>query len=509
MTAPPPIPCAANRHAADEPTTHRTEGDRHPRSLVPELLDAIPLPVFYKDREGRYLGFNRAFEDFFGASREELMGRTVSAAAPAELAGVYRAKDDELFTRGGTQRYESRVRDAQGVIHEVIFDKSVLRDGRGDVAGLIGTILDITERKRTEERLAAELRINRAVASISAELLCQAYDLERISAVTLQYARDLTGSRHGFVSSIDRRTLENVRHATTDMFDRHPASEHRHALFPIGPAGRYSSLWGHALNTRKPFFTNLVTNAYHAVEPAGGRITVALHETEVRAGHPLGRILEPGPYVRLAVSDSGPGIDPAVMDKIFEPYFTTKQPDKGTGLGLAVVFGIVKDLGGHITVACDPAGGDTTFDVYLPLLEKTVETDAAARDTLLPTGSEHILLVDDEAPIVRLESRMLERLGYRVTARGSSVAALDTFRADPDAFDLVITDMAMPALTGDQLAAALTAIRADIPIVACTGFSERIDRETAAAMGIRDVLIKPVVRQDLARTVRRVLDGAG
>jgi PAS domain S-box-containing protein len=250
---------------------------------------------------------------------------------------------------------------------------------------------------------------------------------------------------------------------------------------------------------------NLITNAYHAVEPSGGKISVQLRETALGPNDLTGSPLEPGRYALLTISDTGCGIAPAIMDKIFEPYFTTKEQGKGTGLGLAVVYGIVREHNGDIKVYSE-VGKGTTFNLYFPLLEKSSEPEIADKVEIHQTGDERILLVDDEEPIARLGNQMLGRLGYRVTYRTSSVEALKAFAAHPEAFDLVITDMTMPNMTGDQLAKELISIRPAIPIIICTGFSERINREKAEAMGIKAFLMKPVVKSEMAQTVRKVLD---
>ncbi|HKL00469.1 MAG TPA: ATP-binding protein, partial [Desulfotignum sp.] len=250
---------------------------------------------------------------------------------------------------------------------------------------------------------------------------------------------------------------------------------------------------------------NLITNAYHAVEPAGGTISLQLTEMNVNQTDDPVEDLAPGRYALLLVSDTGMGIDPAVMSKIFDPYFTTKEKGRGTGLGLATVYGIVKSYGGDIRVYSDTGKG-TTFHVFLPLLEKHRASEPEKEITPHPTGTEHILLVDDEKPIVHLEKQMLERLGYTITSFTGSADALAAFRADPTRFDLVITDMNMPYLTGMQLANELIAVRPDIPIIICTGFSERINQKQAKALGIRGMLMKPVGTKDLAQKVRDVLE---
>jgi len=252
---------------------------------------------------------------------------------------------------------------------------------------------------------------------------------------------------------------------------------------------------------------NLMTNAYHAVEQIGGTISVRLEEKTLTLPHLKTLSLKPGKHVALSVSDTGHGIAPAVMHKIYDPYFTTKEKTKGTGLGLAVVFGIVKEHGGDIEVQSE-VGKGTTFNVYLPLLTDISEPARAEKTQIQPRGTERILLVDDEEPVLRLEKIILERLGYRVEVRNNSIGALGAFGADPTSFDLVITDMAMPKMTGDQLAEQMMAIRPGIPIILITGFSDRIDGRKAKRIGIKGFLPKPVKKADLANLVRKLLDEA-
>ena len=250
---------------------------------------------------------------------------------------------------------------------------------------------------------------------------------------------------------------------------------------------------------------NLITNAYHAVESTGGNISVMLKETVLSHDNLVDSVLKPGRYSMLSISDTGCGIDQSIMDKIFEPYFTTKDKGKGTGLGLAVVYGIVKEHSGDIKISSEIMKG-TTVDVFLPLIEDSSENEPIEKSERLQTGTERILLVDDEESIARLEKQMLERLGYRVTSRTSSLDALEAFRANPGDFDLVISDMNMPNMTGDQLAKELLSIRPGIPIIVCTGFSEKLNNENIQAYGIRSFLMKPVVMSKMADITRKVLD---
>ena len=251
---------------------------------------------------------------------------------------------------------------------------------------------------------------------------------------------------------------------------------------------------------------NLCTNAYHAMEDAGGKLEVTLTEIEIATDGQRDKIdLNPGRYLQLSVSDNGHGMTPDIISRIFDPYYTTKKSGKGTGLGLSVTHGIVKNHGGSISVLSEPGIG-TTFHVYLPLIEKETKLVATETPEIIPMGSERILLVDDEESIVIMEQQMLERLGYNVTPRSSSVEALEAFKSNPDNFDLIITDMTMPNMTGVQLAQKIKNIKADIPIIICTGFSEQLTTEKCQAIGINGLVMKPVIIKELAGTIRRVLD---
>jgi len=252
-------------------------------------------------------------------------------------------------------------------------------------------------------------------------------------------------------------------------------------------------------------FINLCTNAAQAMEEDGGTLDITLADVEIDARDAMELSLPgPGSYVKITVSDTGPGIPPDVIDSIFEPYYTTREIGSGTGMGLAIAYGIVRKYGGRISVE-SRLKGKTVFTVLLPVIHSREPARPVVPDED-PRGTERILLVDDEAPIVKMCKQALERLGYTVTARTDSNEALALFKATPGAFDLVITDMTMPDLTGDRLAAELMKIRSDIPVILFTGYSRKISGERAADIGIRAFAYKPVVKADLARTVRKALD---
>ncbi|MFH1020920.1 MAG: response regulator, partial [Pseudomonadota bacterium] len=254
---------------------------------------------------------------------------------------------------------------------------------------------------------------------------------------------------------------------------------------------------------------NLCTNAYHAMRETGGTLGVSLDEVTIGAEDYGYANLAPGRYLKLEVSDTGCGIDPKIQEKIFEPYFTTKKMGEGTGMGLAVVHGIVKSHHGHIAVYSEPGKG-TSFHVYLPLTEQVA---LALPDKTAPTElkgkGERVLVVDDEAQIRDIINAILAKNGYQVTIFADGMQALTEFRKNPGQFDLVVTDMTMPSMTGVELAQKILAISPRTPVILCTGQSELINREKALAMGIHDYLNKPVRMEALLIAVRKALDPGG
>jgi len=250
---------------------------------------------------------------------------------------------------------------------------------------------------------------------------------------------------------------------------------------------------------------NLVTNAFHSMEKNGGILSVSLSVQNKPPGMSLNNNDSIKSYICITVSDTGSGMDENTIQRIFDPYFTTKEQGKGTGLGLSVVHGIVKTYKGHIEVKSDPEKG-TEFKVYLPRIDKDDRTP-------LPDitkgndrhGNERILLVDDEEPVLKMFRKILETLGYQVYCTQNSLHALEIFTSRPDTFDLIITDMTMPGFTGDKLAVELKKVKPDIPVILCTGFSENVTEEKKSQFGINKVLLKPIIKHDLASAIREVL----
>jgi signal transduction histidine kinase/ActR/RegA family two-component response regulator len=251
---------------------------------------------------------------------------------------------------------------------------------------------------------------------------------------------------------------------------------------------------------------NLCTNAYHAMQETGGTLEVTLKEIDMSYEQSMERVgMKVGRHLELTVKDDGHGMGAEVLERIFEPYFTTKELGKGTGLGLSVIHGIIKNHGGDISVSSQ-LGKGTTFTVYLPVIDDIDVAIEPVKTAAATQGNEHILLIDDEEQIIDIEQQILERLGYKVTSKTDSQEALEEFAAQPEKFDLVITDMTMPKMTGDQLARKLMDIKPDISVILCTGFNETITEQKALAMGIDKFVMKPIVKDELAKTIRNVLD---
>jgi PAS domain S-box-containing protein len=252
---------------------------------------------------------------------------------------------------------------------------------------------------------------------------------------------------------------------------------------------------------------NFATNAAYAMKEKGGVLTFQLDRENINAAkmteYPG---LKPGLYIKLSVSDTGHGIAPSIISKIFDPFFTTKSRGEGSGLGLAVAYGIARDLGGTITVESKLNVG-STFSFLLPRIESTV-VEKPEQVQPLAVGKERILLVDDDKDLVHGNSEALRRLGYEVTAKYGSLEALESFKTEPEYFDLVITDQTMPKMTGSQMAKELIKIKPDVPIILCTGFSHSVSEEEAKEIGIKKFLMKPVLLKEMAKAVRDVLDMA-
>jgi PAS domain S-box-containing protein len=492
------------------------------------LIEESPLGVALIDKEGAYKYINPKFSEILGYTLEDIpTGRQwFRKAYPDEK---YRKQvistwieDQKKYGIGEARprTYEVTCKDGS---KKTIHFRPVTME-RGDQLIIYE---DITETQRLEEQLLQAQKME-AIGTLAGGI---AHDFNNILASIIGYA-EIAGFEVDEESKIkkDLNEILNASYRAKDLvkhilaFSRISKQERipvqmksivketiglLRASLPVTIEIRQNIESNLATVEAEPtqiqqIIMNLCTNARHAMMEEGGILEISLSEIELdyRTASQY-RDLSPGKYVRLTVSDTGIGMEEYVTERIFDPYFTTKEKGVGTGLGLSVVQGIVKSYGGEVTVYSEPGKG-TTFRVYIPAIQKEV---IGPKDEIepLPIGTEHILFVDDEPSLVDIGRQMLEHLGYDVTTRTSGIEALELFKAEADRFDLVITDMTMPHMTGDKLAGELMQIRPDIPVIICTGFSEVTSEEKAKRMGIKAFAMKPLVMKDLANIVREAL----
>ncbi len=490
------------------------------------LLHAIPQKIIYKDAHSTYLAVNSSFARDYGLKPEELVGMDDFSLYPETLAEKYRADDRRVMTSGMTQEYDEEyvVHDRTMIVHTL---KAPVLDAGGHAEGVLTIFWDVTSRKLAEEALRRAEKME-AIGTLAGGI---AHDFNNIlgaivNLTTLAKRQLPSGSRT--VLDLDQvlqsaeRGKSLVRQILT--FSR-PEGESRKP-FPPGPIvrevlGLLRPSLPAAITIRETIaettrailgdpvkfhqvVLNLCTNAIDALLESGGVITVSLQQRTVAPNdtppHPS---LGVGSYLELRVEDTGPGIPAQVQERIFEPFFTTKCPGRGTGLGLAVVHGIVTQHGGAVILESAPDRG-TTFRVFFPI-HAGQSAVAEAQQAEPAYGKGHILFVDDEQTLARSSALLLESYGYTVTMALSGQEALDIFRQKPAAFDLVITDLTMPDMNGKDLAMTILGLRPNLPIILCTGFSESLSAEEAYRLGISEYAYKPVDWDALSATIDRLL----
>jgi two-component system cell cycle sensor histidine kinase/response regulator CckA len=499
------------------------------------ILESIEEGYYEVDLEGNYTFCNEAMCRISGCSRDEFIGKNYGEFMTDRTASEIYKVFHKVYTTGGhSEIFEWETIRPDGGKRYLEISASLIKNPQDQPIGFRGMARDVTlQRLDREEKKKLELSLQQSQKMEALGTLAGgiAHDFNNILTSIIGYA-ELALANVEKKSMLEDRMEEVIKagNRATDLvkqilaFSRQSSRE----IKPIQPSPIVketmkllrsatpttidikqhiesdSVIMGDQSQIHRVLM-NLCTNALQAMEETGGTLTVDLTEVQLDASFTSQHIdLSPGKYLKLVVSDTGGGIKPDIMETIFEPYFTTKELGKGTGLGLSVVQGIVKELKGEITVTSE-VGRGSTFTVYLPILEKKIELKPEAVE-VLPVGKESILLVDDEAPITNMGKQMLEGIGYSVTTRTSSTEALKLFRSRSDDFDLVLTDMTMPNMTGDQLAIELIKLRSDIPVILCTGYSKKITEKKAAEIGIKAFVMKPFVRSELAKTIRNVLD---
>lgn len=510
------------------------EDVRRARDYFASILKATPDAVFVVDAEGTIVMANESVLDVYGYRPEELIGQHVTVLAIDDEQSIREssAMIEALYASGVVRNFECRRRRRDGGVIQVETSHALLRNPDGSVAGAVSSTRDITQRKRLEDHLRQSQKME-AIGTLAGGI---AHDFNNILAAIIGYtelSRELVSDSAHVRRNLDQvlqaadRAKSLVRQILT--FSRKSEPERR----PIMPHAVVqetlklmratvpktvtirpdihdvsSAIVGDATELHQVVM-NLCTNSVHAMQEHGGILSVGLDDVDVSpASSAAFNDIAPGHYVRLSVRDTGIGISPDSINRIFEPFFTTKALHKGTGMGLAVVHGIVKSYGGEILVDSKQGEG-TLFTVLLPCCHayQPPEDTEFCRD--LPRGSEHILIVEDEEAIAACMSEQISSLGYRVTALRDGRAALAEFQEHPDDVDLVITDQSMPLMTGVELAEAMLAIRPSVPVILCTGFSENIDEAKAGALGLRGFIMKPAGIREMAHAIRAALDGPG
>ncbi|GAB6147160.1 PAS domain-containing hybrid sensor histidine kinase/response regulator [Desulfocicer niacini] len=481
-----------------------------------EIICTAGEPIDY-----RILDVNPKYEELIGINRDEAIGAAASRLYKTDKA-PYLDIYAKVVETGKPTSFETYFEPMDK--HFII---SVFSPGKNQFATIFQ---DITERKKYENKIQQAQRME-AIGTLAGGI---AHDFNNILSAIIGFtelALDEVEKNTNLEDSLQevytagkrakdlvKQILTISRHDKTEVKPIQVAPLVKEALkmlrstIPTSIEFRENICSAPLVINADPtqlhqIIVNLVTNAKQAMADESGILEIDVNTISFESDiNNFYLDMQPGDYVRITVSDTGCGISDKFIKKIFEPYFTTKEKGEGTGLGLSVVHGIVKSHNGHITVYSE-LGKGTAFHVYLPLVSKASDGMSEKPVEPLPTGIEKILLVDDERPIVKMQAQHLERLGYTVTARTSSHEALEILQQSPEKFDLIITDMTMPNLTGDRLAEKIKAICKDIPIILCTGFSEKINVR-GEIPGIDGVLMKPVDKLKIAKMVRKVLDEA-
>ena len=486
--------------------------------------------------DGYFMDVNEFFLNMLGYPEHELFGHTIYEICHPEDAdtvsvSLQRLKKGEIEF----DTFEQRFLNKDGQTCWSLASTSLLHDSEGKPLHYIMLFQDLTDKKLTEvenEKLESRLQQAQKMEAIGTLAGGIAHDFNNILSGIMGYAQlgmmetERDSDTHRWLQGVQEacdRASELVRQILTfsrqGEQERAPVQIHLiikealkllRATLPLNidiqeKISRESGVILADSTQIHQLVMNLCTNAYHSMLDQGGTLEVILQPEVISPGARAQQFdLEPGPYLRLTIADTGCGMDNATLNKIFDPYFTTKEADNGTGLGLSVVHGRVESHGGAISVH-SAQGQGTRFEVHFPRVATDNKKENGEVESI-PTGTERILFVDDEGAVVETGRSILEKLGYRVEAYTDPQKAFDDFRSHGDKFDLVITDMSMPHLTGEELSKQLMEIRPDIPILLCTGYSDQLDAANAHALGIKKFLIKPLEMSELAKIIREVLD---
>jgi PAS domain S-box-containing protein len=495
---------------------------------TPDAITITQIP------DNRYVYVNDAFTKLTGYSRQEALGRT-----PFDLKLLVEPADRERLLRmldetGEVSGYELRTRHKDGFTFDSLLSARKLHyENKECVFAVIKDITAVKEAERERARLEIQLHKAQKMEALGALSGGIAHDFNNIlgaiwgfsELALISLPKDAAAREHleEVVKACKRAKdliMQILAFSSRKQRERLPVQVHLiiNEVLELLRVSLPSTIEIRTNIIKEPdivqadptqihqVIMNLCTNAFYAMSNTGGVLKVSLKPVNLDDNRPAGLShIKPGPYLKLSIEDTGKGMKPEIIPRIFEPYFTTRPREQGTGLGLAVAQSIVTSLGGAIIAQSAPDKG-SRFDVYFPLSDLPVETSSEMTENY-PTGYERILFVDDEKPLVNLVRQMLESLDYHVVAASNAATAAAVFSEDPSAFDLVVTDLTMPGMTGFDLAHKIRDIRPDMPIVLMTGYSDQAaDVKKLTRAGIRTVLIKPFTFRQLAATVKKALE---
>lgn len=505
-------------------------------TFLKNLINSIPDLIWLKNEEGIYLLCNSKVERLFGTSEAEIVGKTDYDFVDSDLADLFREYDRVAIAEGISIMNEELVTYADDGHQETLETvKTPIYDNQGRLIGILGVARDITERKWAEqqrEKLESQLRQSHKMEAIGTIAGGIAHDFNNILGIivgNVELALDGVERWNPVRQNLDEIKAAGFRasEVVAQLLNFSRKIEQDKKQIDFGTIIRESirllrasfpssiEIQMEVAQELHPIIAdptqlhqvliNLCTNAAHAMEEEGGVLRIQLTEIEYSEEVTTQfQTIQPGSYCQLLVSDTGCGINPEIVGKIFDPYFTTKEVGRGTGMGLAVVLGIVKNHNGVILVESTEGEG-TSFTVLFPVSDEVITAEEPDL-TSLPTGNESILIVDDEQALVTISSRILRNLGYTVEAKTDPQKALHLYCSYPSRFDLIITDMTMPHLTGDQLLREVLKNKPSMPVILTTGFHDKIDRDKAMSLGARGYIEKPFDTKELAHCVRNALD---
>jgi len=499
-----------------------------------KILSNIGDPVFVKDDQYRFTLANDAFCSILGLPREEIIGKTLAENLPQDEMEHFLKIDRQVLTDGQDNLCEESLTAKGEKTLTVITRKTRYVNENGDKF-IIGVIRDITESMKADKervKLESQLHQSHKMEAIGTMAGGIAHDFNNLLAIiggNLALAQFKIPSGEPVDENLEQIRQASVRAKKLVSQILSFSRQEKQLLVPTN----LSRLISEALKLLRPMIPstvevvteapehpitinadktqlhqvliNLCSNAIHAMNEKG-LLQIRLEEGDAKALLPLKATkFQDGQYVKLSVIDDGRGMEKETLERIFDPFYTTKEVGAGTGMGLSVVHGIIEQHSGFIDVESAPGKG-ATFNLIFPVICEIEREETHVADHSLPTGSEHILVVDDEEYVADVCGAMLEHLGYKVTVSTNSFEALELFRGHSDDFNLVITDQTMPGLSGMELAKELLQVKPDLPIILCSGYSNKVNEEAAKEKGLCAFCMKPLEMTQLASVVREVLD---